>query len=62
MLGENPELENLPIVEWYLFFFFSLIINTVALNMLISIIGETFGNVMQDMDGYHVQTKAEILY
>ena len=46
MFGENPELEGLPIVEWYLFVLFSLIINTVALNMLISIIGETFGNVM----------------
>ena len=61
MFGENPSLDNLPSVDWYLYVVGTIIINTVALNLLISIIGETFSNVMTKMNGHHVLIKAEIL-
>jgi len=46
MHGENPELDNIPTIEWYLYLIFSLMTNVVALNLLVSVIGETFGNVI----------------
>lgn len=46
MFGENPELKDMPTAEWYLYVGGTIVVNTVALNLLISIIGETFSNVM----------------
>jgi len=54
MFGENPDLTKSPRFDWFIYICFTLMVNVVALNLLISIIGETFGNVSAQMNGHHV--------
>jgi len=54
MFGENPDLTKSPRFDWFLYICFTLMVNVVALNLLISVIGETFGNVSAQMNGHHV--------
>jgi len=39
MFGENPDLAKSPRFDWFLYIIFTLLVNVVALNLLISIIG-----------------------
>jgi len=59
MFGENPS--DLNAMKWGLYFTSSMIISVVALNLLIAVISNTFGQVMDTIDAIHCKQKANML-
>ena len=50
MFGENPSPESY--LSWVHYVLFTLVINIVLLNLLISIIGDTYGRTKETMDAH----------
>ena len=65
IFGENPygddALETMTGSQWFIHVMFTVIVNIVALNLLISIISNTYDNVQSSLDAHHTRTKIEIL-
>lgn len=63
MLGENPNPnEDLTSrTHWIIYFGYTLLVNIVSLNLLISVISNTFDCVQASMEAVHCRTKAQIL-
>jgi len=61
LYGENPAADRMSWLHWSIYFGFTLLLNVVSLNLLISIISNTYDKVQQSMDAYHCKTKAETL-
>lgn len=53
MFGENPASKDLNMIGWALYFASTITINVVALNLLISVISNTYDNVQGAMDALH---------
>ena len=47
MMGENIEAGNATDLDWVIYFMYTTLINIIALNLLISIIAQTFADVLE---------------
>lgn len=45
MFGDNPDKKTLDVIQWALLIGFTFLVNVMNLNLLISIIGDTFAQV-----------------
>lgn len=61
LFGENPNIESMHYLDWIIYLAFTMLLNIVSLNLLISIISNTFDKVQESMNAYHCKTKAELL-
>ena len=59
--GENPDGSEMSSLEWVAYLVFTIIINIVALNLIITLIGETFDEVQSTSVAYHTHVKLNIL-
>jgi len=50
LLGENPHGRGMSNLDWFIFFAFTTLLNIVALNLLISLISNTFDKVLMSLD------------
>jgi len=59
-MGENPGL-NIELQDWLVYFFFTNLVNIIALNLLISIISNTYDKIQATADAQNCMIKAQIL-
>jgi len=45
MFGENPNPDEMHYIKWTLYFISTIVISVVALNLLIAVISNTYGQV-----------------
>jgi len=61
MHGANPAPASMHALQWGLYFCSTMLINIVSLNLLISVISNTYDRVQGAMDAFHCKTKASML-
>ena len=61
MFGNNPQVSKLDTVQWVLLISFTLLVNILNLNLLISIIGDTFEKVQSTQHAMNYKMKANAL-
>jgi len=61
MMGENIDAGESNNLDWVVYFAYTCLINIVALNLLISIISNTFDNVLSSFDATWCTTRAGML-
>jgi len=57
----NPAPASMHALQWGLYFCSTMLINIVSLNLLISVISNTYDRVQGAMDAFHCKTKASML-
>lgn len=64
IFGENPygDLDNMNYSHRWIYFLFSILVNIVAFNLLISILSNTFDNCYSSLDAHHCRTKVQLLH
>lgn len=60
-MGENIDVGTSTDLDWVIYFAYTTLINIVALNLLISIISNTFDNVLMSFDATQCTTRASML-
>jgi len=61
IFGQFPKPDEMMWFEWVILNIFLILVNIVSLNLLISIIGDTYDRVQAAIDVFHIKSKAEIL-
>jgi len=61
IFGQYPKPDDMMWLEWVILNCFLILVNIVSLNLLISIIGDTYDKVQAAIDVFHIKTKADIL-
>ena len=61
MFGQNPPLSDLDSIRWVLLIAFTFLLNVLNLNLLISIIGDTFAKVQSTQMAMNYRMKAQTL-
>jgi len=61
MLGEVRTSNLLTSNDWIIYICFTLFVNLILMNLLISVILNSYDKVQASMDAYHCKNKAEIL-
>jgi len=61
LFGENPDSLHITDLQWIVYFCYSTLLSIVALNLLISLISNTFDKVLMSLDSFLCKTKAEML-
>ena len=61
MLGVNPDVADLSPFQWTMYIIYSTIIVIVNLNLLITIIGETYAKVSETMEQTNCRMQADLL-
>lgn len=61
MFGENPNPDEMHYIKWTLYFISTIVISVVALNLLIAVISNTYGQVQDAIDAVHCKQKAMML-
>ena len=61
IFGQYPNPDSMTWIKWVILNIFLILVNIVSLNLLISIIGDTYDKVQAAIDVFHIKSKAEIL-
>lgn len=61
MFGDNPKRHTLDAIQWALLVAFTFLVNVLNLNLLISIIGDTFEQVQSTQTAMNYKMKAGTL-
>lgn len=61
MFGNNPSKSDLDGISWALLIGFTFLVNVLNLNLLISIIGDTFSQVQSTQNAMNYKMKANTL-
>ena len=62
MLGLVPNINNMGLLEWIIYFSFSTFTIIVNLNLLITIIGETYSKVSETSEQTNCRMQADLLH